>query len=74
MKKISAEDFFTPAEQERISLAVATAEKATSGEIATMVVARSDSYREAVILTSIFAAALLALVIAILSHHVTIWS
>jgi putative membrane protein len=39
-----------------------------------MVVARSDSYREAVILTSVFAAALLALVIAIVSHHVTIWS
>lgn len=74
MKNISAEDFFTPAEQERISLAVATAEKATSGEIATMVVARSDSYREALILTAIFAAALLALVLAIVSHHVTIWS
>lgn len=74
MTNISAEDFFTPAEQERISLAVATAEKATSGEIATMVVARSDSYNEAVILTSVFGAALLALVIAIVSHHVTIWS
>jgi len=74
MKNISAEDFFTPAEQERIRLAVATAEKTTSGEIATMVVARSDSYREAVILTSVFCAALLALVIAIVSHHITIWS
>jgi len=74
MRQISTEDFFTPAEQERISMAVATAEKATSGEIATMVVARSDSYREALILTSVFGAALLALVIAILSHQVTIWS
>jgi len=74
MKKISAEDFFTPAEREQIRLAVATAEKTTSGEIATMVVARSDSYREALLLTSVFGSSLLALIIAILSHHVTIWS
>jgi len=74
MRKISAEDFFTPAEQERIRLAVATAEKTTSGEIATMVVARSDSYLESLLLTSIFTASLLALIIAIISHHVTIWS
>lgn len=74
MRNIRAEDFFTPAEQERIRLTVAAAEKTTSGEIATMVVARSDSYREASILTAIFGAALLALVVAIFSHQVTIWS
>lgn len=74
MKVISAEDFFTPAEQERISLAVAAAEKATSGEIATMVVARSDSYREAVTLGAVLGAATVALIIAVISHHVTIWS
>lgn len=74
MKNIRAEDFLTAAEQERIRRAVATAEETTSGEIATMVVARSDSYREASILTSVFGAALLALLIAIFSHQVTIWS
>ena len=74
MKSVNAEDFFTPAEQERIRLAVADAERATSGEIATMVVARSDSYPEGVILGSVLGAATLALVIAIVSHHVTIWS
>jgi len=74
MKKISTEDFFTPAEQERIRLAVASAEKATSGEIATMVVPRSDSYREAVTLAAVLGAATVALIIAVISQHVTIWS
>lgn len=74
MKNDSAKLFFTPAEQERIRLAVAAAEQTTSGEIATMVVARSDSYREAVTLAAVLAAALAALLIAIASHHVTIWS
>jgi len=70
----SADDFFTPAELEQIRLAVAAAEETTSGEIATMVVARSDSYREAIILGAVLGAALTALLIAIASHHVTIWS
>lgn len=74
MNNNSAEDFFTSEEQERIRLAVAAAERGTSGEIATMVVARSDSYLEAVTLGSVLGAALLALVIAIISQHVTIWS
>jgi len=66
--------FFTAAEQEQIRSAVASAEKATSGEIATMVVARSDSYREAVTLGAVLGSAMLSLLIAIVSHHVTIWS
>jgi len=74
MISISADDFFTPAELEQIRLAVAAAEETTSGEIATMVVARSDSYREAIILGAVLGAAMTALLIAIASHHVTIWS
>lgn len=74
MKSSKAEDFFTPAEQERIRLAVATVERGTSGEIATMVVARSDSYLEAVTLGAVLGAATLALVVAVISQHVTIWS
>lgn len=74
MSSIDAGNFFTPAEQERIRQAVAEAEKATSGEIATMVVARSDSYPEAAILGSVLGAATVALVISIVIHHVTIWS
>jgi putative membrane protein len=74
MMKDSAETFFTPEERERIRLAVATAEKATSGEIATMVVARSDRYQEAILLASVLGAALTALIAAVASQHVTIWS
>jgi len=74
MKNSNAEEFFTPAERERIRLAVAAAEEATSGEIATMVVARSDSYREAAMLGAVLGAAMAALLVAIASHHVTIWS
>lgn len=74
MQNDSAVDFFTLAEQEQIRLAVAGAEKTTSGEIATMVVPRSDSYREAVILSAVLGAATIALIIAVISHHVTIWS
>jgi len=74
MKQSSAADFFTAEEQERIRLAVTAAEASTSGEIATMVVERSDSYREAITLGAVLCAGLAALVIAIASHHVTIWT
>lgn len=74
MRDSRTKDFFTPGEQERIRLAVANAEQGTSGEIATMVVARSDSYREAITLGSMLAAGLAALVVAVASHHVTIWT
>jgi len=74
MQNDSAADYFTPEEQEQIRQAVAAAEKATSGEIATMVVPRSDSYREAVTLAAVLGAATVALIIAVISHHVTIWS
>jgi len=74
MNDAHAERFFTPEEQQRISAAVAAAEGTTAGEIVTMVVARSDSYREALVLGAVLAAGLAALVIAIASHHVTIWT
>ena len=74
LKNIKAEDFFTPAEQELIRQAVEKAEGITSGEIATMVVARSDRYLEAITLGAILGAATMALLVAIASHHVTIWS
>ena len=74
MKNIGAEVFFSPAEQELIRQAVANAEGATSGEIATMLVSRSDHYLEAVLLGSVLGAATMALLVAIASHHITIWS
>lgn len=69
-----AEEFFTPEERERVRAAVAEAEGSTSGEIATMVVDASDSYREAEILGAVLLSGLLAVVASVAIHHVTIWS
>lgn len=69
-----AEEFFTPAERERIREAVAAVEAGTSGEIATMVVDASDSYREAETLGAVLLAGLLAVAVAVAAHHVTIWT
>ncbi len=74
MKEPIAEKFFNEEERQRIAQAVAEAEEGTSGEIATMVVARSDSYCEATSLAAVLTAAFVSLVLAIASHHVTIWS
>lgn len=74
MKIKNAKDLFTEAEQERIRLAVEAAEATTSGEIATMMVERSDRYREAEILGGVLLAGMLALICAILIQHVTIWT
>ena len=69
-----AEAFFSVEEQERIRKAIADVEAHTSGEVATMVVDRSESYREAEILGAVLVAGLLALIVAVLFHHITIWS
>lgn len=74
MKQYRAETFFSESEQERISQAVREAEANTSGEIATMIVNESDRYREAALSGSLFLAASLALALAAVTHHVTIWS
>lgn len=69
-----AEAFFSVEEQERIRKAIVDVEAHTSGEVATMVVDRSESYREAEILGAVLVAGLLALIVAVLFHHITIWS
>jgi putative membrane protein len=74
MDTTDAANFFTADEQELIRKAVAKAELTTAGEIATMVVDSSDSYREAEILGGVLLSGLLSVVIAVLIHHVTIWS
>jgi uncharacterized membrane protein len=45
MKQKRAEHFFTETEKEKIRISVEDVEASTSGEIATMVLDRSDSYR-----------------------------
>ena len=67
-------DFFTKDEKETIRQAVAAAERGTSGQIATMVVDESDSYREAALCGVLFLSGFIALVVSIVIHHVTIWS
>lgn len=74
MDTTDAANFFTADEQELIRKAVAGAELTTAGEIATMVVNSSDSYREAEILGGVLLSGLLSVVTAVLIHHVTIWS
>ncbi|MFZ3207355.1 MAG: TPM domain-containing protein [Geobacteraceae bacterium] len=74
MKKLKARTFFSEDEGDRIRQAVERAESDTSGEIATMVVDHSDSYREAEILGALSFAGLLGLILALAIHHITIWS
>jgi putative membrane protein len=73
MSKI-ADAFFSLEEKERIRREVEAAESLTSGEIATVVVDRSDSYREAEILAAILLAGLLAMICAVASGYVSMWS
>lgn len=69
-----AETFFTPSEREQIRQAVTAAETATAGEIVTMVVDSSDTYRESETLGAMLLAGFVAIVAAVAIHHVTIWS
>ena len=67
-------DFFSESEKKQILQAVAEAETRTSGEIAIMVLPESDRYREAEQLGALLLAGLVAVVVCVLWHHVTIWS
>lgn len=69
-----AEDFFTSAERERIRQAVVAAEATTAGEIATMLVDESDSYRDAEILGAVLLAGLAGILVAVGTSMHTIWS
>jgi len=69
MKVKRASDFFSEEEKEKINNAVKAAESDTSGEIATMVVKASDSYREAETLGAILIAGLLSFVVEVLLEY-----
>jgi putative membrane protein len=69
MKAKRAARLFSEVEQEKIAVAVKAAEMNTSGEIATMVVDRSDSYREAETLGAVLVAGLLALIVEVLLEY-----
>jgi putative membrane protein len=74
MKIKGSKEFFSEAEKEQIRQAVVSAEAATSGEIATMVVERSDSYREAEALGTVLVAGLLGVIVCVAIQHVAIWT
>lgn len=74
MKNENSNNFFSESEKDKISNLVKKAERETSGEIAVMLVDRSDRYRETEILGALLLSALIALVVAVSLHHVTIWS
>ncbi len=69
MKARRASCFFNQDEQRKIAVAVKTAEMNTSGEIATMIVDRSDSYREAESLGAVLLAGLLAMIVEFLLEY-----
>jgi putative membrane protein len=73
-QKKRAENFFTIEERDRITAAVVKAEQETAGEVATMVVDASDSYREAEILGAVLVAGAVSVMVAIVFKYITIWS
>lgn len=74
MKSLKSQTFFSEAERERIREAVAAVEAGTSGEVATMVVDASDSYREAETLGAVLFSGLLSVIAAVALHHAAIWT
>ena len=68
-----ADNFFSPAEKERISQAIAAVEKLTAGEVAVVVADESDRYPEAAILSGITLGGVIALLITDLLFHDSLW-
>jgi putative membrane protein len=71
--RIKARDFFTTAEKTTIRQAVENAESTTSGEIAVVVVEASDPYLEGRLIGALSFSCLVALVLSVVLHYVTIW-
>jgi putative membrane protein len=71
---MKADTFFSEEEKHRIEQAIDVIESRTIGEVAVMVVDRSDDYREAGILGGLFLGSLLSLVIALSWFHASIWA
>ncbi|BCS53578.1 TPM domain-containing protein [Geobacter sp. SVR] len=74
MTNRKARDFFSDEERERIRLAVELAESGTAGEIAPMVVDRSDRYREAEVLGGVLLSGLVSIIVAVAARHEAVWT
>jgi putative membrane protein len=70
---MQAEKFFSPAEKERISQAIAAVEKMTAGEVAVVAADESDRYPEAAILAGMTLGSVIALLITDLLFHDSLW-
>lgn len=73
MNKNKSTSFFSEEENARIRSAVENAEANTSGEIVTMVVDRSNSYREAEVLGAVLTAAFCAFLVEIAMQIGSFW-
>jgi putative membrane protein len=73
MNKNKSTAFFSEEENARIRFAVENAEANTSGEIVTMVVDRSNSYREAEVLGAVLTAAFCAFLVEIAMQIGSYW-
>lgn len=65
--------FFTKEEREKISLCTREVESRTAGEIAVMVVERSERYKDAEVAGGFLAGGLLALVLTVFYFHSSLW-
>jgi putative membrane protein len=70
---MKAETFFSKADNERIFAAIREVESKTAGEIAVMVVDRSDTYPEARIMIGILFGGLLSLIVSDLLFDDSLW-
>ena len=71
--KIRAKELFSNEQKEKIRQAVRAAEGSTRADIAIMLVDESDRYREAELTGALSFSALVALVLSMALHHLTIW-
>ncbi len=68
-----SERYFTSEEKEKLKAAIREVESRTIGEIAVMVVDRSDHYIEAEVLGSVLLGSLLSLILAVLFFDASLW-
>jgi putative membrane protein len=71
---MKADTFFSEEQRSKIKETIDGIESRTIGEIAVMVVDRSDRYYEAEVLGGIFLASLVALLVTIVLFHTSVWA
>jgi putative membrane protein len=72
--RLTANDFFSEEEKEKIKATTQDVESRTIGEVVVMVVGSSDPYVEAEILGGVLLGGFLSFILAVLFFHSSIWS